>query len=407
MLSIVFYYFLLLLVWSTACLWLAAIIWTGRELKELKPLRVKEFSEIKDEPLVSILFPARNEEKRILAEALNSLLAQTFKNLEIIAVNDRSTDKTGEILRRIARGNPKLRTIEGSELPADWLGKPFVLEQALAQAGGEWVISVDADVIFAPEAVKAAVFYAAQNNYDALCLIPFDVCGSVWETIFLPTFGWFRMLKMPASRVNNPKRPETMGVGNFFLVRRACLKKIGNFESVKNEVAEDLRLAELLKSSGASFRLDYAPDLLKTRMYKGFGEIWAGFTKNLFAGTNFSPLNAFWGAGSILLFGVLPVILAAFCLAEWIFTRNIYFFWLSVPAVLIYICQITVFATVHVSWKKPLSYALAAPVGMLLFAAILINSAIRILTGRGVVWKERAIYRNRGRKLPPQILENK
>ena len=394
-----------LFVWSIAVLWLVAIVWTWRELRELKPLPVNEFLEAASEPFVSVLFPARNEERRILAESLSSLLAQNYKNLEIIAVNDRSTDRTGKILREFALGNPKMLVIEGAELPTGWLGKPFVLQQALARARGEWILSVDADVVFAAQAIKAAVSYAAQNNFDAVCLIPFDVCGSFWETIFLPTFGWFRMLKMPPSRVNHPQRLESMGVGNFFLIRRAALAAVGDFESVKNEVAEDLRLAELLKLSGAHFRLDYAPDLLQTRMYNGFREIWSGFTKNLFAGTKFSALHTFLGAGSILFFGALPVILAAFCFAEWLITKENYFSGLFVPSVLIYICQITVFVALNEAWKKPALYALAAPLGMLLFAAILLNSALRVLTGRGVIWKERKIYQSREQKLPPPILE--
>lgn len=406
MIATILFYFLLLFAWSTFVLWLVAIFWTGRELNELKPLSVREFLSAKSEPRVSVLLPARNEEKRVLADCVNSLLAQTFENFEVIAVNDCSIDSTGDILRRFAQGNSKLRVIEGAELKADWLGKPFVLQQALLQASGEWIVSVDADIIFAPETIRAAISYAELNNFDVLCLIPRDVCGSFWEIIFLPTFNWFRMLKMPPTRVNNPKYSESMGVGNFFVVRRACLEKIGDFESVKNEVAEDLRLAELLKKSGASFRLDYAPDLLKTRMYTGLAEIWTGFTKNLFAGSNFSAWQAFSGASSILIFGVLPGFLAAFCLINRIITMQNRFFWLFVPAVLIYICQITVFIQLSKAWKKPIGYALLAPLGMFLFAAILVNSAIRILTGRGVVWKERAIYKSDGSQLPAPILEN-
>jgi chlorobactene glucosyltransferase len=401
-----FFNIFLTTIWATVILWVVAIFWTRRELNELKPLHFKDFPKQKKQPRVSILLPARNEEKRILAECVRSLLAQTYENFEIIAVNDRSNDKTAEILREFAKGNFKLRVIEGAELPADWLGKPFVLSQALSQANSEWIVSVDADVVFAPVAIETAVSYAAQNNFDALCLIPFDVCGSVWETIFLPTFGWFRMLKMPPSLVNNPKCPESMGVGNFFLVRRAALEKVGGFESVKNEVAEDLRLAQLLKETGARFRLDYAPDLLQTRMYTGLVEIWLGFTKNLFAGSNFSVLQTFSGAGSILMFGVFPIVLAAFCLTGWIILAQVYFFWVFVPAFLIYICQTTVFAHLHRAWKKPLRYALFAPLGMFLFATILVNSAIKVSTGRGVVWKERTIYKGSGSKLPTQILEN-
>lgn len=407
MLTTISFYLLFSVLWATFILWLTAIFWTRGELNELTPLRDKNLCLLEKEPRVSILLPARNEEKRVLTDCVSSLVAQDYENFQIIAVNDRSTDKTGEILREFAQQNAKLRVIEGTQLPANWLGKPFVLHQALAEANGEWIVSTDADIVFAPNAIKIAISYVEQNSFDALCLIPFDVCDSFWETIFLPTFSWFRMLKMPPSQVNNPQRSASMGIGNFFLVRSALLKNINGFEFVKNEVAEDLRLAQLLKQNGARFRLDYAPNLLQTRMYEGFGEIWTGFTKNLYAGADFSLLKTIFGAGSIALFGVLPGILAFFCFTFWLLTKQSCFFWLFVPTILIYICQTIIFVMLHKAWKKPLGYALFAPLGLALFAAILLNSAIRVLTGRGVVWKGRVIYKRGSANLPTQVLENK
>lgn len=395
-----FYYILLITAWSTASLWVVALVWTWRELNALKPLRLNDFLLKENEPLVSVLLPARNEEKRILRECVDSLLVQDYENFEIIAVNDRSTDRTGEILREIAVKHAKLHVVEGAELPEGWLGKPFVLEQAFAKANGEWILTTDADIIFAPEALKTTVAYAEKNEFDVLTLIPFDICESFWEKVFLPTFCWFRMLAMPPSRVNNPRRPETMGVGNFFLIRREYLEKIGGFEKVKSEVAEDLKLAALLKQNGANFRLDYAPDLIKTRMYSGFREIWEGFTKNLFAGSNFSVLNTVSGAGSILLFGVLPNILIILCLTAWLVTRDSVYISFLFPLVLIYVLQVLVFLLLNRAWQKPLFVSLFAPFGLGLFAAILINSTVKILSGRGVMWKGRAIYSRE------QIIEN-
>lgn len=406
MLAIVNYYLLLGFLWATFGLWLSAIFWTHRQLKELRPLRYNNLCLADQEnPRVSVLLPARNEEKRILNRCVNSLLAQTYQNFEIIAVNDRSTDCTGEILRRVAKTDARLQVIEGSELPAGWLGKPYVLQQAVEKSTADWIISTDADIVFAPNAVETAVAYAEKNNFDALCLIPFDVCETFWEKIFLPAFSWFRMLKMPPSRVNNPQRSESMGVGNFFLIRRIALEKINGFESVKAEVAEDLRLAQLLKKSGWHFRLDYAPDLLQTRMYANLPEIWAGFTKNLFAAANFSVGKTISGAGSILLFGVLPVVFGFYLLMMWLTTKSVVVAWLLVPAILIYICQTIVFAALNHFFKQPLKYAFLAALGLGMFAAILINSALKISTGRGVMWKGRVIYQ-RGEQSSKRILEN-
>lgn len=402
------FYLLLIVLWATVILWLTAIFWTERESRELRPLSGKNLRQLSKEPRISILLPARNEEQRVLADCVLSLLAQNYQNFEIIALNDRSTDGTSEILHILARENIKLQVIEGAELPADWLGKPFALQQAFQKASGEWILSTDADIIFAPDAIRTALALAEENNLDALCLIPFDVCGSAWEKIFLPTFSWFRMLKMPPSLVNNPSRPESMGVGNFFLIRRAALEKINGFDFVKTSIAEDLLLAQTLKKNGWRFQLGYAPNLLQTRMYSGLMEIWEGFTKNFFAASDFSLAGTIFGAGSILLFGVVPIVLLLFFLAIWLTTGDISLLALLIPAILIYICQTIVFAIFNRAFGQSLRYAFLTPFGLAMFGTILIGSAIKVLTGRGVVWKGRNIYqRQMGDKQCEQILESK
>lgn len=401
------FYILFAAALSTVVLWLTAIFWTRRELRELTSLKVHKFLSPENEPSVSILLPVRNEEKRILAENLRSLLAQKYQNFEIIAINDRSTDRTGEILHEIAAKNSKLKIVAGAELHADWLGKPFALSQGLEKACGEWILTTDADIIFAPETIQTAIAHAVKNDFEVLCLLPFDICISFWEKTFMPTFSWFRMLAMPPSKVNNPKKAETMGVGNFFLVRRDSLERIGDFAAVRFDVAEDLRLAEILKKNGAHFRLEYAPDLLETRMYSSFAEIWSGFTKNFFSVSSFSVFRTIANTILILLFGVLPIFAALFCLAFWLATNESSWFWLFVPFAFVYSLQIALFSILNGKLGKPFAFAFFAPLGMALFAAILANSAIKISSGRGVVWKGREIYKSDGVQPPQKILENK
>lgn len=399
MLQNVSFYFLLAISWSTAALWLFAIFWTRRELKTLRSLAPAVLA-LAEQPKVSILLPARNEEKRILPECVRSLLEQTYRNFEIVAVNDRSTDATGEILRVLKLENPVLQIVEGAKLPAGWLGKPFALQQALDKSGGEWILTTDADIVFAPRAIESAVAFAFAKNLDALCLIPLVRCETFWERIFIPTFDWFRMLRMPPARVNDRRRPETMGIGNFFLVKRRALARIGDFGLVKNDVAEDLRLAEKLKRGDFKIETHFAPDLLETRMYAGFSEIWRGFTKNFFAGSNFSLPHAAAGVGSIVLFGVLPFAACLAIVAKSILNDSDSFVWLLPPLFLIYLLQICLFTNLNRHARQPLRYAFFAPFGLILFAAILTNSTIKVLSGSGVVWKDRRIYKS-GETAPP------
>lgn len=387
--------FIIILAWSVAALWLAGLIWTRYCLQKQVSLKINKISKLEKEPLVSILVPARNEGHRILEKSIGSILGQTYKNYEVIVLNDRSTDKTKEILENLKASsqNSKLEIIDGKETEKGWLGKPFALRQSYENSKGEWILATDADIIFAPETLQTVINYAEKNNFDALTLVPGMIFGSFWERLFMPVFGWFCVLAMPLHRVNNPNRKESMGVGNFFMFRREVLEKIGGFASVKAEVAEDLRLAEILKRGNFKLRIDYAPALIETRMYSGFREIWEGFTKNLFSGMKFSLMKTFFGVISILLFGVLPFFLAVFTLISGSFA-------LFAPLILTYILQIFVFAVVHRKWQGNMFYALLTPFGLALFLAILINSAIKVLSGRGVTWKGRAIYEKGGVRPP-------
>jgi chlorobactene glucosyltransferase len=236
--------------------------------------------------------------------------------------------------------------------------------------------------------------HALKHDYDAVTLLPRVECGSFWERIFLPVFGWSMLVAMPMSRVNNPRRRDSVGVGGFFLFRRAALEKVGGYAAVRAEVAEDLRLGALLKESGARLRLEYGLDLISTRMQTNFSDLWAGFTKNMFAGMQFKLLPTLGGSLSMFLFAVLPWFIALGGLLSASLRP------LSIPCGLTWLLQVAIFALLNHTWKVPPGYALTMPLGFALFDAVLLNSAWRILTGRGVVWKGRNIYEAGGVKPP-------
>lgn len=391
--------------WVIVLLWLVAAILTLRGLarqKPLQPARPGGRLLLPDAPLVSILVPARNEESRVLSTCIRSILAQDYGRFEVVAVNDRSTDATGAILNAIAKANARLRVIDGGEPPAGWLGKPYALQQALEHAQGEWILATDADMIFNSMAVRTAVELALANGYDAVTLIPRIECLSFWERVFMPTFGWFMVVAIPIAHINDPGRQEAVGVGGFFLIRRASLRKVGEYRAVRAEVAEDLRMAELLKGAGARLRIEYAPDLTTTRMQTNLREIWEGFTKNLFAGVKFNVLQAIGASVVVTIGAIAPLVIAVICAValltgaegEWLRTL--------IPMLLTWLIQVFIFAVVNRHGDIPLRYAFTVPLGFLLFVAILINSAIRIATGSGVTWKGRKLYERAGSVRPPR-----
>ena len=389
--------YLLVSAWCIFAVWLIGLFWTIYCLKKQPVLESRKKTLIANNPYLTIIIPVRNEAERVLKASLSSMFAQTYSNYKVIVLNDRSTDKTEQILQNLKSqiSNIEFQIIEGSEPPKNWLGKPHALQQAFQAAQGEWILTTDADVIFAPETLQTAIEYAEENNFDVLTLMPKQNLKSFWEDFFMPVFSWFGLLTRPFHRVNNPKLETFCGVGNFFLLRRNILEKIGGFESVKNEVGEDLKLAEIIKKTRFNLRIEYAPNLIETRMYKGFSEIWEGFTKNFFSGMNYSLFKTINGGFWILLLGVLPFFLAVLAL----FRGNFLFF---LPLFLTYLLQVLTLAILRFYFQSKVIYAVFAPFGFALFLAILANSTVKILSGKGVNWKGRAIYGKNGSQ-PPNI----
>lgn len=355
-----------------------------------------------DVPLVSILLPVRNEEHRILGECLNSILAQDYERFEIIAVNDRSTDNSLAILKAVAAQDARLLVVEGSEPPPGWLGKPHAMQQALAHARGNWVLATDADMIFDRAALRTAMVHVQSFNGDALTLIPHFESRTFWERVVIPAWAWVLLMVFLFYRVNHPRSKGALGIGGFFLVRREALKRVGDYERLKDEVAEDFRLAVLLKRARARLRIEFAPRLLRTRMYRNFGEMWECHAKNWFAGANYSLPLAVVSVLGMYAFAVVPPILAVVCAVGLALGLNPELWRLLLPTASAWALQIFVLTVFNRRFKVAKTYALLAPLGLALLYAILLDSGLRITRGRGVTWKGRRVYERAGSVRPPQ-----
>ncbi|HYH85227.1 MAG TPA: glycosyltransferase [Pyrinomonadaceae bacterium] len=385
--------------WVIFGLWLLGGLLTLLSLLRLKFLKPSTDARLKksDAPLVSILVPARNEERRILRECLRSILAQDYANFEVVAVNDRSTDATSAILRELASGDERLRVVEGAETPRGWLGKPYALQQALEASRGEWVLMADADMIFHPAALRTAVAYVSERDADALSYIPHFEARSFWERVFVPVWGWGFLILYPLDIVNHARSPLAVGIGGFFLIRRASLAPLGGFAAVRDEVLDDFRLAGYLKKSGARAFAEYAPDLARTRMYTNLAELWESATKNWFAIVRFSLALATATLAWIFFIGILPALLAALsALVIALGSADETWRRLFVPTFLTWIVTVLVTAAVNRAFRVPARYALTMPLGWALCCAVLIGSAFGVATGRGLNWKGRKFYEHAG-----------
>jgi glycosyltransferase involved in cell wall biosynthesis len=219
-------------------------------------------------PDCTVIVPACNEENSIQA-TLRSLLASTGVRLQIIAVNDRSTDRTGalmEAVTREAKGTPhELSVIHIQTLPADWLGKPHAMDMAAKEAKAPWLLFTDGDVIFEPQALHLALHETMARKTDHLVLVPTLIFKSMSERAMLAAMQTLSQWTVRMWKVADPSSRDFIGVGGFNLIRRDVYTKVGGFEALRMEVLDDLRLGWLVKRAGYAQRVAVGCDLVRIR----------------------------------------------------------------------------------------------------------------------------------------------
>jgi chlorobactene glucosyltransferase len=390
--------------WFVVFVWFVSIVLTLYALFRQRPLSSTNDLRLtaNDAPLVSVVVPVRNEEHRVLATSIRSILAQDYGRFEVIAVNDRSTDATGAILKSLANADARLRVIEGKEPPAGWLGKPYAMQQALDHARGEWILATDADMIFDGAALRTAVANSLERQADAMTFVPHFETGSFWERVMIPTWAWVFLMFSVFYRIDNPKSAGAAGIGGFFLMRREILERVGNYEALKDEVMEDVRLAEMIKRAGGTLLTEHAPSLVRTRMYRNFDEMWECCTKNWFSGMKFSLPFAMSAVLSMYLIAVVPPLIVIASVIGMAAGAGANFWRLLIPAALSWLMQVLVLVMVSIRSEVSPVCTLTAPLGLGVLYAMLFDSSMKIAMGKGVRWKGRRIYERSGVR-PPKL----
>jgi len=228
---------------------------------------------------VSAIIPARNEE-RTIAEAVISVAEQP-EIREVVVVNDQSSDGTGEILRRLAAGQPRLRVCEAGPLPAGWVGKNHAASLGAQKAACDWLLFTDADALHLPGSTARALAEANSRGADLVSYSPGQEMHTWWERALIP-FVFCRLSQLYSyAAINDPDSPAAAANGQYLLIRRNVYEQIGGHAAVRDEVLEDVALARLAKSAG--FRLHFAPgdQICRVRMYSSFQAMWEGWSKNL------------------------------------------------------------------------------------------------------------------------------
>jgi chlorobactene glucosyltransferase len=336
-------------------------------------------------PRVSVLVPARNEEAHI-GDCVRSLLGQDYPDYEVLVLDDHSADRTGEILAALSLSDARLRVLVGEELPAGWLGKHWACQQLADTATGELLLFTDADTRHGPLSVRHGVAALQAEGADLLTALPLQRTVTWAEQLIVPVVPWSILTFLPlalAYRSSSPALSAT--VGQYMLFRRNAYRQIGGHAAVRDDPVDDIALGRRVKAQGLRWRLADATGDVRCRMYQNAGQVFEGFSKNLFAGFGHRllPFIAVWlwlGTAFLLPLGVLlKAVLGA-----------------PVPTLDLSIALVGVVAGLanwgicHVRFRFPLYLTPLYPVTLLLALVIAVRSVALLLQKRAT-WKGRTL----------------
>lgn len=357
--------------WITHAL---VMMMTTRTLPRLEEVRSPEPSEW---PRLSVIVPALNEAETI-ETAMQSLLDEDYPNLQILLINDRSTDETGAIIDRMAAQDPRVTPVHITELPEGWLGKVNALHQGMLQANGECVLLTDADVHFAKGVLRKAISFGIAENKDFLTALPDVQTKSFWLQATSMALGELMGVAAKIWEVGKPNSQAYAGVGPFNLMRRETYDKSKGLPWLKMEISEDLGVGLMMKEAGAQMTLFNARNQLLWSWYKDLPEMVKGLEKNIF------PLIGQYKYSNAILFSVLLwlTVLAPFAA---FYPHGIT--WLAYVGGAAFSLHI-LYAIVYSRWLNfPALPGIFLQVGKPILSFILLRSAYLCWKQNGILWR--------------------
>jgi len=361
-----------------ALIWLSRVVDAVRGVPTIADIARPEWDRTPEATgnRLAVVVPACNEEDSI-EQALRRLIALDYPNYQVIAVNDRSSDRTGAIMDAVAASsNGRLKVVHVTELPAGWLGKTHAMWSAARQSDSDWILFTDADVMFRPDCLRRTIAYAEAEPADHVVLLPKIIMKSAGEKMMV---GFFQLLFVFGHRpwkVADPKAKDHIGVGAFNLVRRSVYEQIGTYATLKFEVVDDMKLGKVVKNAGFRQRVVFGDDLIEIRWAKGARGVVNNLTKNFFAVMSFQPWRAVGGSVAMAILNLLPF-WGTFFAPGW--TRIPY----AVTLASMFLLYAGIWRKVEISpW-----YFLLHPVSTVLFIYTMLRSMIVTLWNGGVEWR--------------------
>ena len=363
-----------------ALIWLSRVVDAALGVRTLTNISSPEWDRTPatsaGNPRVAIIVPARNEENSI-GQALSRLLAMEYDNYEVIAIDDRSTDRTGEIMDRVASvSQGRLKVVHIRELPPGWMGKAHAMWTAARKADSDWLLFTDADVMFRPDCLRRAIAYAETERADHLVVLPHVIMKRPGEKMMLSFFQVLFAFGHRPWKVADPKTKDHMGVGAFNLVRRSTYEAIGTYERLRFEVVDDMKLGKVIKNAGFRQRVVFGDNLIEIRWAQGARGVVNNLTKNFFAVMSFQIWRALLGCAGMAILNLMPFMGLLFAPG-----------WARVP----YAVAIgSVFLLYTGIWRQAEIhpwYFLLHPVSTVLFVYTMLRSMFVTLRNGGVEWR--------------------
>ena len=276
------YFFILILISTILFAWAYFFLYMLRSLK--KSPKLESFNHLQNRtndnylPKVSVILPARNEEKYI-SKCLDSLFEQDYPNFEIIAVNDSSSDKTAEIMYKYQNKSSILTVLNAGFKPAGWIGKNWACHQGYLRANGEIFLFTDADTIHSPSVLSLAIEHLIEQKLDALTVIPRLLCQDIWTKITLPLIWSISYVKYSPLRANNPRATTGYFFGSFYVIFRKVYEAVGTHETVKSEIVEDGALGGIVKKAKFNLRVVRGEHYVEAVWARDFSTLWHGLRR--------------------------------------------------------------------------------------------------------------------------------
>ncbi len=374
---------------SALCL-LAAACCLQDVLRERSAPALASGATLGAQPLISVLIPARDEAERISA-CLAGLAGQSYRNFELLVVDDHSADATAAIVRSYAAQLPALEVLISAALPAGWAGKCWACWQAAGSARGDWLLFLDADVMPRPDLLAALVGHAESRSLDLLTLMPLQQLGSLAERVIMPAFFALLYGLYPLDQVSDPRSPIAFANGPCLLIRREVYFAIGGHQAVRASILEDTELGRIVKAAGYPLEAAVAPDLIEVRMYTGWASLAEGLGKNAVAGYRSGGTRSGWVGARLALVAFLPwyLLLAGALLA---LARP------GAPLGAVLMLHGVLLAALELAcwgWLTRWRYRIAPwwgalfPLGMAIYFWLAARALLRLRSGHGVTWKGR------------------